>query len=113
MDAMHIAKLQAVKQDLRSQLIFDHIATSLLQEELLNREEYQRISSKVTDPDRIDALLELLPAKGPDSFNKFVYVLTQDYRWLAERLETVPPELDSGTGPVTPNINSLNQGEFR
>ncbi|XP_063234411.1 death domain-containing protein CRADD-like isoform X2 [Bacillus rossius redtenbacheri] len=110
MDATHVAKLRAVGHDLRSQLIFEHIATLLLQEELLSREEYQRVSGKVTDPERIDALLELLPSKGPDSFDKFVYVLAQDYRWLADRLRAAQPErLDSGTRPAVPNITSLNK----
>nr|CAD7409197.1 unnamed protein product [Timema cristinae] len=95
MELQNVAKLRALQHDLRSQLIFEHIATPLLQHELINREDYQRITSKLTDPEKVDVLLEVLPNKTQHSFNKFVAILTEDYRWLAQRLLEVQPALDS------------------
>nr|CAD7265420.1 unnamed protein product [Timema shepardi] len=95
MELQNVAKLRALQHDLRSQLIFEHIATPLLQHELINREDYQRITGKLTDPEKVDVLLEVLQSKTQHSFNKFVAILTEDYRWLAQRLLEVQPALDS------------------
>lgn len=31
-------------------------------------------------------MLELLPTRGPDAFNKFLKIIDQDYHWLASKL---------------------------
>ncbi|PSN42654.1 hypothetical protein C0J52_13037 [Blattella germanica] len=92
MEEINVAKLQHIQNDLRSDLVFEHICTPLLQEELINHEDYQRIKSKTTDPEKIDILIEILPTKAANSFDKFIKILEKDYPWLAQSLKEVKVE---------------------
>ena len=81
-----IAKLQKKRNELRCDLIFDHICAELLQEELIDQEDYQRIKSERTEPEKIDMLIEIIPKKSPGSLDKFIKILEKDYEWLATSL---------------------------
>ena len=37
--------------------------------------------------DKTHRLLELLQKRGPDAFSKFINILSEDYKWLADKLE--------------------------
>ncbi|XP_049855368.1 uncharacterized protein LOC126335935 [Schistocerca gregaria] len=94
MDAIDLARLRAARHDLRDNLVFDHIAAELLQEGVLDRDEYQRVNSAPCDAERVDRLLDLLPEKGSEAFRSFINALEHDYPWLVDALLKDPQATD-------------------
>lgn len=109
MDQKDVSRLQALRDELRDNLIFGHIATLLLQEEVINRDDLQVINSHKTDTEQIETLLEILPRKGPNAFKIFVSILKRDYKWLADKLSNCNA-VDSGVFTLKPK--PLNMGEY-
>ncbi|XP_069685189.1 uncharacterized protein [Periplaneta americana] len=112
MEQRNVTRLKNMREILRSDLVFEDICTALLQEELISGEEYQRIKNKVTDPEKIDILIDILPGKGPESFTKFVNILEKDYRWLATNLQTAEEKIEMNNERPTSTQN-LNIGITR
>ena len=89
MDAVDHIRLDKKRKELRETVAFKYIAAYLLRDGVLNSEEFQLISHKVTMQAQMDVLLEMLVRKGRSAFLSFISALEEDYSWLANDLKTV------------------------
>ena len=89
MDAVDHIRLDKKRKELRETVAFKYIAAYLLRDGVINSEEFQLISHKVTMQAQMDVLLEMLVRKGRSAFLSFISALEEDYSWLANDLKTV------------------------
>ncbi|GLG95229.1 Protein of unknown function [Gryllus bimaculatus] len=80
-------KHKALYSSITSDVIFDHISSKLLQQEIINGEEYQKVKANITDSQQMSALLDILKEKNSQYFKNFVKILKADYKWIADELD--------------------------
>ncbi|XP_060569388.1 GRIP and coiled-coil domain-containing protein 2-like [Ruditapes philippinarum] len=59
----------------------------LIQAKIFKEDQIEQIKAQSTTRDQVTKLLDLLPKRGPDAFEKFVTLIRKDYYWLAVELE--------------------------
>ena len=60
----------------------------MIENEIVDDETQERIMSERTRRDRVRALLDTLPTRGPRAYKVFLGALERDYAWLAEVIQT-------------------------
>lgn len=65
----------------------EDLLVKMTREKLFTNGMIEDIKSQRTMRDKTHRLLELLQKRGPDAFSKFISILSEDYKWLAEKLE--------------------------
>ena len=83
------ARLLKLRDELLDNVVFDVLSPGLIQNKLIDTEEYECISRLKQNKDKVTKLLQVLPKKGPDSFATFVQTLQEDYDWISAELDQV------------------------
>ena len=86
MDIADEVRLARSRDEIRETVVFKYLAAFLLQDGVINSEEFQLINANQTKQAQMDALMELLPSKGHEAFLSFISSLDEDYPWLAQNL---------------------------
>ena len=84
MDFSHRNNLRYCRQKIVEDLDVLDIIDNLIENEILDDETQERIMSERTRRDRVRALLDTLPTRGPRAYKVFIGALERDYAWLAE-----------------------------
>lgn len=64
----------------------DTIVQYLYQEDILTLNHVEEIQAQASSKNRTLMLLDILPARGPKAFGKFLESLEAEYPWVRERL---------------------------
>lgn len=95
MDKSDKVRLLKLHDELLDNLVFDVLSPALLQNKLIDVEEYEKISGHLTNKEKVTTFLKLLPTKGPDAFINFIKVLQEDYDWISAQLrQTIVNQTD-------------------
>ena len=88
MDFSHRNNLRYCRQKIVEDLDVLDIIDNLIENEIVDDETQERIMSERTRRDRVRALLDSLPTRGPRAYKVFLAALETDYAWLAEVIQT-------------------------
>ena len=88
MDFSHRNNLRYCRQKIVEDLDVLDIIDNLIENEIVDDETQERIMSERTRRDRVRALLDTLPTRGPRAYKVFLGALERDYAWLAEVIQT-------------------------
>lgn len=81
-------KLRRYRVQLVGEIDALHLIDFLYQEGILTTDDCERIRSKVTTAEKVRALLDILPSRGPHVFNIFLASLRANgYGSLADQLQ--------------------------
>ncbi|KAL2102562.1 hypothetical protein ACEWY4_001730 [Coilia grayii] len=87
MDSQHKDILRKHRLELSSNINTDDtIVQYLYQEDILTLSHVEEILAENSSKKRTLKLLDLLPARGPKAFEKFLESLEAEYPWVQERL---------------------------
>lgn len=86
MDLADQVRLARNRKEIRETVVFKYIAAFLLQDGVINSEEFQLVAINQTKQSQMDTLMDLLPSKGHEAFLSFISSLDEDYPWLAQNL---------------------------
>ncbi len=86
MDLADQVRLARNRKEIRETVVFKYIAAFLLQDGVINSEEFQLVAINKTKQSQMDTLMDLLPSKGHEAFLSFISSLDEDYPWLAQNL---------------------------
>lgn len=89
MEQRHKDKLRTMRVSLVQNVDAEHLTDHLYAKNILVREDIEVIKSKVTSADKMRTLVDILPTRGPSTFNVFIEALRQHdniYSWLIEQL---------------------------
>ncbi|CAG2193053.1 unnamed protein product [Mytilus edulis] len=69
-------------------ILTDDLLGAMYQKKIFERNMIELIKSEKTASEQVVRMLELLPKRGPDAFDSFVEIITENYPWLAAMLES-------------------------
>ena len=103
MEAAHRKNLRLSRQKIVDDLDVSDVIDHLLENSIVDEEDYQRILAEKTRKARARSLLDLLAVRGPRAYPVFVAALQESYSWLAAGLEV-------GTGCGGEEADSNDRG---
>ena len=103
MEAAHRKNLRLSRQKIVDDLDVSDVIDHLLENSIVDEEDYQRILAEKTRKARARSLLDLLAVRGPRAYPVFVAALQESYCWLAAGLEV-------GTGYGGEEADSNDRG---
>ena len=110
MENTHRNNLRHCRQKIVDDLDVRDVLDTLIENEILDEENHEKILSEKTRRAQTRSLLDTLPTKGPRAYSIFLDSLRENYSWLAEEIETKEKTGRKDTHEVTQLQDLLIKG---
>ncbi|KZC07642.1 PREDICTED: apoptotic protease-activating factor 1 [Dufourea novaeangliae] len=88
MDYLHQNILKCVRESIVADMdVFNGIIQPLKSEYILTDQDVTKIKAGDSKQEKAEILLDILPNRGPDAFDKFRQALRHHYEWLSEEMD--------------------------
>ena len=88
MDITHRNNLRFCRQKIVEDLNVLDVIDSLIENDIVNDEDQEKILSEKTRKAQVRSLLDTIPMRGPKAYSVFIESLRENYCWLVEELES-------------------------
>ena len=88
MDITHRNNLRFCRQKIVEDLNVLDVIDSLIEKDIVNEEDQEKILSEKTRKAQVRSLLDTIPLRGPRAYSIFIESLKEKYSWLVEELES-------------------------
>lgn len=116
MERLHRDILRLLRQKIVDDMdVHNGIISPLLAKYILKKEDIEHIEAGISNEDRAEILLDILPKRGPNAFVAFREALRHHYRWLSEDMDKLESRetckddvIYSAESPIFPPISPLS-----
>ncbi|XP_060569390.1 uncharacterized protein LOC132727816 [Ruditapes philippinarum] len=97
MEERHRSALRRVRLEIVKDLdLGTKLYAELIRAKIFKEDQIEQIKAQSTTCDQVNKLLDFLPKRGPQAFDKFLNLVKKDYNWLADELENELEKVSPG-----------------